>query len=303
MKMMRIVYAIALFLLLLTGCASYTVNVATVPPREVEIYINEEYRGTTTDDGTASIDIKNVSFEEEMLIEAKSGNYRGYLTIQYKNILKSRQNVISAAKGPKKSGQSADYFTYNIVFAVPDKQEESTDLSRADDAAQAVPRVRIKEEAVMNEEELDQRFEICRYIATRQEIDAYAGLSYEGKRAFMQNFWQTRDQNPETAINEFKQAYFTRVELANKQFSSRSKEGWRTDPGRVWILYGEPDDIERFPMDFENRAYEIWSYFSIEGGVEFYFVAIRSSKDMRLVNSTARNQINDPGWERWLKFK
>jgi hypothetical protein len=70
--------------------------------------------------------------------------------------------------------------------------------------------------------------------------------------------------------------------------------------GRVLLLYGEPEEIERFPSSNEARAYLIWHFFEIEGGVEFVFVDLKNSGDMELVHSTARNELQDPAWQRWL---
>ena len=45
-----------------------------------------------------------------------------------------------------------------------------------------------------------------------------------------------------------------------------SKIGWKTDRGRIFILYGEPSEIERFPNQMDTKPYEIWHYNDIEGG-------------------------------------
>ena len=48
-----------------------------------------------------------------------------------------------------------------------------------------------------------------------------------------------------------------------------SKVGWKTDRGRVYVLYGEPSEIEKFPNQMDQKPYEIWHYNDIEGGVYF----------------------------------
>jgi hypothetical protein len=89
------------------------------------------------------------------------------------------------------------------------------------------------------------------------------------------------------------------VQKANADFSG-FREGWKTDMGRVLLVYDEPDEIERVPSSNELRSYQIWRYFKIEGGVEFIFVELRSGGEMELVHSTARNELQDPTWQRWL---
>lgn len=155
--------------------------------------------------------------------------------------------------------------------------------------------------AGLNEAELDSTFELCHYITTSKERRQYKKLDLKGKRAFMKDFWRKHDTNPLTEFNEYKQDYYQRVAMANARFSGTFKKGWKTDMGLIYIKYGEPDEIERFPYSMDKKAYEIWHYYSIEGGVYFVFVDIRNMNEMQLVHSTARNEIQDWEWERWLE--
>lgn len=154
--------------------------------------------------------------------------------------------------------------------------------------------------AGLSEEELDSTFNLCNYIATSKEKRQYKKLDLNGKRAFMKDFWRQRDSDPLTEFNEYKQEYYQRVNMANARFSGTFKKGWKTDMGLIYIKYGEPDEIERFPYSMDKKAYEIWHYYSFEGGVYFVFVDIRNMNEPQLVHSTARNEIQDWEWERWL---
>jgi len=154
----------------------------------------------------------------------------------------------------------------------------------------------------MNEKSLDTYFGYAVYIATRDEIKTYKKLNLEGKRNFLRNFWKKRDYNLMTPQNEFKDQYLNRVHLANQRYSSISREGWKTDRGRVLILYGEPDDIQRNSFSGQSKAYEIWWYHKVEGGVEFIFADESGDGEFKLVHSTARNEIHDYQWESRLKF-
>ncbi len=150
-----------------------------------------------------------------------------------------------------------------------------------------------------SEKELNQEFEATRYIASSEERKIYGSLQREGKTEFLIKFWQKRDLSPETPRNEFREDYLARVKSANESFSG-FREGWKTDMGRVLLVYGRPDEIERFPSSNESRSYQIWHFFEIEGGVEFVFVDLKSGGEMELVHSTARNELQDPTWQRWL---
>jgi hypothetical protein len=78
-------------------------------------------------------------------------------------------------------------------------------------------------------------------------------------------------------------------------------DGWRSDRGRVYILYAEPDEIERFPSSENAKPYEIWYYHQIEGSVQFIFVDRTGFGNYRLVHSTKRGELQDEEWERNLR--
>jgi len=153
---------------------------------------------------------------------------------------------------------------------------------------------------IMTEKELDQEFEWARYISNKEERDTYKKLPTEGKRQYLKEFWGKRDQSPGTPENEFKRDYLSRVNAANLSFKGTFREGWRTDRGRTLLVYGKPDETERFPFSSEQRAYEVWHFFSIQGGVDFIFVDKREMGDYELVHSTARGELYDAAWQRWL---
>lgn len=179
------------------------------------------------------------------------------------------------------------------------------DLAISDSVAEA--RAQKKIEAAyermyqeMSEKEIDDEFASASYIATKEEKEIYKKLDLKGKQGFMVEFWKKRDNTPETAKNEYREHYLKLVNTANQQFREM-KQGWRTDRGRVLLLYGVPDEIERFPYSAENKPYEIWKYFSIQGGVIFVFVDKRELGRFELVHSTARGELNDPEWQRWIR--
>jgi len=149
------------------------------------------------------------------------------------------------------------------------------------------------------EKELDKEFETTRYISSNEEKKIYHSLKPEGKRDFIVKFWQKRDDAPETPQNEYRDRYLALVKYANTNFSG-FREGWKTDMGRVLLVYGQPDEIERFPSGNDARSYQVWRFFEIEGGVEFIFVELRSGGEMELVHSSARNELQDQSWQRWL---
>jgi hypothetical protein len=74
------------------------------------------------------------------------------------------------------------------------------------------------------------------------------------------------------------------------------REGYRSDRGRVHIMYGVPDDVERHPNETDMRPYEVWSYHAIQGGVVFVFVQRSTGGDYELLHSTHRNELHNENW-------
>ncbi|MBN2103679.1 GWxTD domain-containing protein [bacterium] len=155
----------------------------------------------------------------------------------------------------------------------------------------------------MLEQELNQEFDYARYLAASDEKKTFKKANLEGKREFLKQFWNRRtmvSQDLEVGEN-FRDNYLARVEMANQMFRGSFRDGWKTDRGRVLLIYGKPDDIERSTFGMGSKSHEIWHYHSLEGGVIFVFVDKQELGDMELVHSTARGELYDAGWERWLE--
>jgi len=157
--------------------------------------------------------------------------------------------------------------------------------------------VQKSEFASMNEDELDQDFKYTDYITTPEQRNTYKSLKdVEAKRRFLYSLWKKFDTNPATFINEFHQEYMKRVRYCNQKFSVMKKEGWKTDRGRVFIFYGEPDYIDRNPSTEGYRPYEVWHYDEIQGGVIFVFADLSGFRDYTLLHSTARGEVHYPNY-------
>jgi hypothetical protein len=100
-----------------------------------------------------------------------------------------------------------------------------------------------------------------------------------------------------TLQNEFQREHLRRWNYSVQQFSRFQKgDGWKTDRGRIYILYGPPDDIERHPSDITRVAWERWHYYSREGGIEFIFADLSGFDNYVLIHSTAKGEYRDPRW-------
>lgn len=126
--------------------------------------------------------------------------------------------------------------------------------------------------------------EVVPYIITEAEREVFKNLPNEVERGkFIENFWKKRDPNPQTPENEFKLDYYKRIALANKFFGTGGIKGWRTDRGRIYILLGPPNEIQRVMTSSGSSLYgfhgpkEIWNYWGIDNprlpyNLEFVFV-------------------------------
>ena len=153
------------------------------------------------------------------------------------------------------------------------------------------------EYAVMSEPDLDQEFDHSRYISIETERRQYELLTdLNAKRRFHFEFWRRHNPDPLAPPSAFKGEYQKRVEYANQHLSTGFRGGWKTDRGRVYIVYGAYDEIERFPSSSESNPYEIWHYNNLQGGVIFVFVDRNGLGDYLLVHSSHRDELRDEYW-------
>jgi GWxTD domain-containing protein len=120
--------------------------------------------------------------------------------------------------------------------------------------------------------------EDVRWIITDEEQKAFKLLSNDEERdQFIEAFWARRDPTPDTPENEYKEEHYRRIAYANEHFAA-GIPGWKTDRGRMYIMYGPPDEIESHPSGGTyNRPmeegggttstypFEDWRYRYLEG--------------------------------------
>jgi GWxTD domain-containing protein len=152
------------------------------------------------------------------------------------------------------------------VFASPDKQSREE---------------KKREKAIQKENESPYKKwieEEVPYIITDEERQAFKKLSTDDEReSFIENFWERRNPNPGSPENEFKEEYYRRIAYTNEHFAS-GIPGWKTDRGRIYIMYGPPNEIDSHPSGgtYERPAeegggetstfpFEDWTYNYIDG--------------------------------------
>jgi GWxTD domain-containing protein len=161
-------------------------------------------------------------------------------------------------------------------------------------------------EAQFSEEDAELMKKVMHYYATKQEKDLYENADLEGKKEIIKSFWSRRDPSPDTRYNEFKEEAFRRFQYANQKYSVNlidKEDGWKTDRGRVYMLYGEPDEIEFRPSSMELEPFERWLYYSYpkQGQIFFIFVDETGFGNFELKHSNAQGEIVDYEWEQRLE--
>lgn len=120
--------------------------------------------------------------------------------------------------------------------------------------------------------------EDVRWIITDEELGAFKKLTTNAERdQFIEQFWLRRDPTPDTAENEYKEEHYRRIAYANERFAA-GMPGWKTDRGRIYVMYGKPDSIDSHPMggpyqrpaeegggQTETFPFEVWRYRYLEG--------------------------------------
>ena len=155
--------------------------------------------------------------------------------------------------------------------------------------------------------------EDVRWIITDEEKQAFLKLSNDEERDnFIENFWARRDPTPDTPENEYKEDIYRRIAYANEHFAS-GVPGWKTDRGRIYIMYGKPDEIDSHPSGgFYERSqdegggststypFEDWRYRYIEGIgqeviIEFVDTCMCNDYHMTIDRSEKDALLNVPG--------
>jgi len=186
-------------------------------------------------------------------------------------------------------------------------QNNSTQTQAQPPQRETIARPLSEREKKKNEEKLRKELESpykkwlnedVSYIITQEERDAFKKLQTDDEREqFIEQFWLRRDPTPDTVENEFKEEHYRRIAYANEHFAS-GIPGWKTDRGRIYIMYGAPDDIDDHSSggsyerpreegggETSTFPFQIWRYRYIAGvgtGVQIEFVDTTMSGEFHM---------------------
>src|SRR5579863_2636759 len=140
------------------------------------------------------------------------------------------------------------------------------------------------------------------YIISPEERHSFLHLSTnEEREQFIEAFWQRRNPDPDSPENTFKEEHYRRIAYVNEHFAS-GIPGWKTDRGRIYIIWGPPDEIDSHPtgVNYDRPAdqgggstttypWESWRYRHLDGqglgeNVELEFVDPSSTGEYHLTS-------------------
>lgn len=184
---------------------------------------------------------------------------------------------------------SALLSSQSLIWAADkkDKKEKDSAKAVADGQAETIAKPMSEKEKKKREAKLKKELETpyrnwlnvdVTYIITDEEKKAFKQLATDDERqSFIEQFWFRRDPTPDTEENEFKEEHYRRMAYANERFAS-GIPGWKTDRGRIYIVYGPADEVESHPSggsynrpieegggETSTYPFEIWRYRYIEG--------------------------------------
>src|ERR1700723_2533454 len=187
-----------------------------------------------------------------------------------------------------------------IAYAQGEAQSPQNPPSDQNSAKKAKQRAKSDKEL---KKELDSQYkkwldEDVVYIISPEERSAFLHLATnEEREQFIEQFWQRRNPDPDSADNTFKEEHYRRIAYANEHFSS-GIPGWKPDRGRIYIMWGAPDEIQSHPSggsynrpssegggETSTYPFEDWRYRYLEGigeNVELEFVDPTSTGEYHL---------------------
>src|SRR5712664_1165137 len=142
-------------------------------------------------------------------------------------------------------------FIFSIAIAIPSVSARKAQDTGAPPAPQKLDK-ETKRKMRKSLKELDSAYkqwltEDVTYIISPDERNAFLQLdTNEEREQFIEQFWLRRSSNPDLPENDFKEEHYRRIAYANEHFAS-GIPGWKTDRGRMYIMWGPADEVESHP--------------------------------------------------------
>lgn len=166
--------------------------------------------------------------------------------------------------------------TYQLRLTVERGKEESHSEAAFKILRSSIP---------ANVAELNQEIEPLIYIATADQIAVLRKGTFKERRQKFLDFWLSRADGNKERADAMRAEFYRRVDYANQHLSGGLGQGWQSDRGRIYIIYGPPDQVETHQEDFTTPPYQIWYYYNLK--LEFVFLDEFGTGDYRLVQTSS----------------
>ncbi len=140
---------------------------------------------------------------------------------------------------------------FSVVIAIPSASAQQVQDTGAPPAPRKLDK-ETKRKMRKSLKELDNAYkqwltEDVTYIISPEERNAFLQLdTNEEREQFIEQFWLRRSSNPDLPENDFKEEHYRRIAYANEHFAS-GIPGWKTDRGRMYIMWGPADEVDSHP--------------------------------------------------------
>ncbi len=122
------------------------------------------------------------------------------------------------------------------------------------------------------------------YIAPGNIVAQLKKGTFEQRKEKFVQFWLARAHGDSALAVAMREEFYKRVDYVNNRLRGGLESGWRSDQGRIYIIYGPPDQVDNHDQGFNSPAYQIWYYYNLH--LEFVFVDEFGTGDYRLVQES-----------------
>jgi len=185
-------------------------------------------------------------------------------------------------------------------------QNDPNQPTQPDQSAQTKKNGKVKQKSEKDlYNELDSQYkkwlnEDVVYIISPEERRSFLHLgTNEEREQFIEAFWQRRNPDPDSPENTFKEEHYRRIAYANEHFAS-GIPGWKTDRGKIYIMWGPPDEIDSHPTggtwerpmdqgggETSTYPWETWRYRYLPGGA-----ALGENVELEFVDPTSTGEYH-----------
>ncbi|MDF1544687.1 MAG: GWxTD domain-containing protein [bacterium] len=149
---------------------------------------------------------------------------------------------------------------------------------------------------------LEEKIHLVEYLLEPHQKQTLANLTPKGKENYLIQYWKESDTDQSTEQIENRIEMIERFRYANENFSTNAAkdDGWLTSRGRIYVIYGEPAEIDDVQAPRIGNPYQVWYYRYLREGKLFVFEDWSGGSDYRMVHSNVDGEMFDQEWDDYL---